>query len=206
VGFGRLNGRSIGLVANQPLHLAGAIDINASIKASRFIRFCDCFNIPIITLVDTPAYLPGVKQEHNGIIRHGAKMLYAYGECTVPMITVIVRKGYGGGNPAMCNKEMGADFVLAWPTAEIAVLGAEAAAELLFRREIQDSSNPDETRRQKIHQYREFFSTPYHAANKQYIDGIIDPRKTRHILIELLGNLEGKGAKMGMKKHGNIPL
>jgi acetyl-CoA carboxylase carboxyltransferase component len=206
VGFARLNGRSVGLVANQPMHLAGAIDINAAVKAARFIRFCDCFNIPLVTFVDTPAYLPGMEQEQNGIIRHGAKMLFAYGEASVPKITIIIRKGYGGGNPAMCNKEMGADFVLSWPTAEIAVLGAEAAAEVLFRNEIQGAADPEETRRQKISEYRRFFSNPYLAAKKQYIDGIIDPRATRAVLIELLDFLETKEKKTGLKGHGNIPL
>jgi acetyl-CoA carboxylase carboxyltransferase component len=206
VGFARLKGRSIGLVANQPLHLAGAIDINAAVKAARFIRFCDCFNIPLVTLVDTPAYLPGVELERNGIIRHGAKMLFAYGEASVPKITIIIRKGYGGGNPAMCNKEMGADFVLAWPMAEIAVLGAEAAAEVLFRHEIQGAAAPEETRRQKISEYRRLFSNPYLAAKKQYIDGIIDPGETRTVLIELLDLLETKEKKTVVRGHGNIPL
>lgn len=206
VGFARLNGRSIGLVANQPMHLAGAIDINAAVKAARFIRFCDCFNIPLVTLVDTPAYLPGVQLEQNGIIRHGAKMLFAYAEAGVPKITVIIRKGYGGGNPAMCNKEMGADFVLAWPSSEIAVLGAEAAAEVLFRPEIQGAADPAETRRQKISEYRRLFSNPYLAAKKQYIDGIIDPGQTRSVLIELLDLLETKKKPAMIRGHGNIPL
>ncbi len=206
VGLGRLNGRSIGLVANQPLHLAGAIDINAAVKAARFIRFCDCFNIPIVTLVDTPAYMPGVDLEQNGIIRHGAKMLYAYGEASVPKITIIIRKAYGGGNPAMCNKEMGADFVLSWPMAEIAVLGAEAAAQILFHHEIQESADPADTRNQKINEYRRFFSNPYQAAKKQYIDGIIEPNETRTVLIELLDLLGTKEKKRAPRGHGNIPL
>jgi acetyl-CoA carboxylase carboxyltransferase component len=206
VGFARLNGRSVGFVANQPLHLAGAIDINASIKAARFIRFCDCFNIPIITLVDTPAYLPGVKQEHDGIIRHGAKMLFAYGESTVPKITLIIRKGFGGGNPAMCNKEMGADFVFAWPSAEIAVLGAEAAAEVLYRNEIAEAVDPDKIREQKIQEYRQYFSNPFLAAKKHYVDEIIEPKDTRKILTSLLESLEDKDGRTGGKKHGNIPL
>lgn len=206
VGFARLGGQSVGIVANQPRFLAGAIDINASIKAARFIRFCDCFNIPIITLVDTPAYLPGVMQEHNGIIRHGAKMLFAYGEATVPKITVIIRKGYGGGNPAMCNKEMGANFVFAWPTAEIAVLGAEAAVEVLYRREIKESGGSDKIRLQKVQEYRQFFCSPFLAAKKQYVDGIIEPKDTRRILISLLESFEKQGVKREGKKHGNIPL
>jgi acetyl-CoA carboxylase carboxyltransferase component len=205
-GFGRLNGRSVGIIANQPSFLAGAIDINASIKAARFIRFCDCFNIPIISFVDTPAYLPGVKQEHNGIIRHGAKMLFAFGEATVPKICIILRKGYGGGNPAMCNKDMGADFVFAWPTAEIAVLGAEAAIEILFKKEIGDSNNPEQIRQEKFHEYRRMFANPYHAAKKQYIDAIIEPKKTRQILIKLLEFLQSKNEKIQTRKHGNIPL
>jgi len=206
VGFARLGCQSIGLVANQPRFLAGAIDINASIKAARFIRFCDCFNIPIITLVDTPAYLPGVKQEHGGIIRQGAKMLFAYGEATVPKITVIIRKCYGGGNPAMCNKEMGANFVFAWPGAEIAVLGAEAATEVLYRKEIQESGSSDAVRLQKVQEYRQFFCSPFVAAKKQYVDGIVEPKDTRRILISLLESFEKQGAKREGKKHGNIPL
>lgn len=206
VGFARISGRSIGLVANQPLHLAGAIDINAAVKAARFIRFCDCFNIPLVTLVDTPAYLPGVQLEQNGIIRHGAKMLFAYAEAGVPKITVIIRKGYGGGNPAMCNKEIGADFVLAWPSAEIAVLGAEAAADVLFRQEIKGSPDPAEARRRKVSDYRRLFSNPYMAAKKQYIDGIIEPDQTRFVLIELLDLLATKEKPVAVRGHGNIPL
>ena len=206
VGFARLNGLSVGFVGNQPLYLAGSIDINASVKAARFIRFCDCFNIPIITLVDTPAYLPGVKQEHTGIIRHGAKMLFAYGEATVPKITIIIRKGYGGGNPAMCNKEMGANFMFAWPGAEIAVLGAEAATEVLYRKEIKDSGDSDVIRQQKVQEYRQFFCSPSMAAKKQYVDGIIEPKDTRRILVSLLESFEKQGVKKEGKKHGNIPL
>jgi len=205
-GFSRLNGRTIGIVANQPYHLAGAIDIDASVKAARFIRFCDCFNIPIITFADTPAYLPGTKQEHGGIIRHGAKMLYAYGEATVPKITIVTRKWYGGGNPAMCNKEIGADFVFAWPSAEIGVLGAEAAVEVLLRREIQSTSNPEEFRELKIREYRDVFANPLHAAKKRYLDGIIEPRQTRSVLVKLLGLLEGKRQINQYRKHGNSPL
>ncbi len=206
VGFARLCGRSIGFVANQPRFLAGAIDINASIKAARFIRFCDCFNIPIITLVDTPAYLPGVEQEYGGIIRQGAKMLFAYGEATVPKITVIIRKAYGGGNPAMCNKDMGADFVFAWPGAEIAVLGAEAATEVLYRKEIQESSDSDAICLQKIQEYRQFFSSPIQAAKKQYVDDIVEPKDTRRILINSLESFDNQGLEREGKKHGNIPL
>jgi acetyl-CoA carboxylase carboxyltransferase component len=206
VGFARLGGQSVGFIANQPRFLAGAIDINASIKAARFIRFCDCFNIPLITLVDTPAYLPGVKQEHSGIIRHGAKMLFAYGEATVPKITVIIRKGYGGGNPAMCNKEMGADFLFAWPGAEIAVIGAEAAAEVLYRKELQEAGDSDTIRLQKVQEYRKFFCSPFQAAKKQYVDGIVEPKDTRRILINLLESFEKQGVKREGKKHGNIPL
>lgn len=179
VGFARIGGRAVGIVANQPNYLAGVLDIDSSDKAARFIRFLDAFNIPIITFVDTPGYLPGVKQEHGGIIRHGAKLLYAYSEATVPKITIILRKAYGGAYIAMGSKHLGADFVAAWPTAEIAVMGPDGAANIIFKKEIDASENPEEIRKQKIEEYRQMFANPYVAASRGYIDAVIDPRETR---------------------------
>lgn len=206
VGFARLQGQSVGIIANQPQYLAGCIDINASVKAARFIRFCDCFNIPVISIVDVPGYLPGTYQEKNGIIRHGAKLLYAYAEATVPKITLVLRKAYGGAQNAMCSKELHADYLMLWPTAEIAVMGAEGACNIIFRKEIANSENPAETRAQKIAEYREKFSTPLAAARRGYADRIIRPELTRQELAKALESLQNKNHKALFKKHGNIPL
>jgi len=205
-GFARINGRSVGIIANQPNVLAGVLDIDSSDKAARFIRFLDAFNIPIITFVDTPGYLPGVKQEHGGIIRHGAKLLYAYSEATVSKITIILRKAYGGAYIAMGSKHLGADFVAAWPTAEIAVMGPDGAANIIFKKEIDSSQNPEETRKQKIEEYREAFANPYVAASRGYVDAVIDPRETRKWIEKALEYSETKVEARPKKKHGNIPL
>jgi len=206
VGFARINGKAVGIVANQPNYLAGVLDIDSSDKAARFIRFLDAFNIPIVTFVDTPGYLPGVKQEHGGIIRHGAKLLYAYSEATVPKITIILRKAYGGAYIAMGSKHLGADFVAAWPTAEIAVMGPDGAANIIFKKEIDASENPEETRKQKIEEYRQLFANPYVAASRGYIDAVIDPRETRSWIIKALEYSATKVESRPRKKHGNIPL
>lgn len=205
-GFARLNGQSIGIIANQPKVLAGCLDIDASDKGARFIRFCDAFNIPILTLVDVPGFLPGTAQEYGGIIRHGAKMLYAYAEATVPKITLVVRKSYGGAYLAMCSRDMGADQVIAWPTAEIAVMGSQGAANIIFRKEIEEAENPDEYRQKKIDEYQEQFSNPYAAAARGFVDMIIDPRETRPRLINTFEMLSTKRESLPGKKHGNIPL
>ncbi len=205
VGFARLNGRSIGIIANQPKFLAGCLDIDASDKATRFIRFCDAFNVPILTFADVPGYLPGSDQEWGGIIRHGAKLLWCYSEATVPKLLVIVRKDYGGAYIAMSSKHLGADLAFAWPTAEIAVMGAEGAANIIHRREIQDADDPVAKRREKVDEYKKIFSNPYIAANRGYIDDIIVPSETRPRLIESLEVLVGKRQTLPPKKHGNIP-
>lgn len=209
VGFGRVNGEVVGLVANQPRFLAGCLDVNSSDKIARHVRFCDAFNIPIITFVDTPGYLPGLTQEHGGIIRHGAKVLYAYSEATVPKISLVLRKAYGGAYLAMCSRSLGADLALAWPTAEIAVMGPEGACNIVFRREIAGADNPDEMRQQKITEYREKFANPYVAASRGYIDRVIDPRDTRSELVVALTSLQSKrsiGREGARESHGNIPL
>lgn len=206
VGFARLNGYTVGIVANQSLFLAGSLDCDASDKIARFYRFCDCFNIPIISLVDVPGYLPGRDQEHKGIIRHGAKMLYAYAEATVPKIVCIVRKCYGGSGTAMGLKRLGADITLAWPSAEIAVMGPKGAAEIIFRKEIEEAEHPEVTREEKIKEYRELFCSPYHAASTGLVDTVIDPRETRSYLIKALGALQDKTEWREARKHGNIPL
>ncbi|HHW70144.1 MAG TPA: methylmalonyl-CoA carboxyltransferase [Clostridiales bacterium] len=206
IGFARLNGRSVGIVANQPQYKAGCLDIDASDKAARFIRFCDAFNIPIVTFTDVPGYLPGVDQEHGGIIRHGAKLLYAYSEATVPKIAVILRKAYGGAYIAMSSRHLGADRVYAWPTAEIAVMGPDGAANIIFRKEIQAADDPIEFRQQKIEEYREKFANPYVAAARGYIDDIIEPQATRPYLIGALQVLDGKRENRPAKKHGNFPV
>ena len=206
VGFGRVDGETIGFVANQPLVLAGVLDCDSADKAGRFIRFCDAFNIPIVTFEDMPGYLPGVEQEHMGVIRHGAKVLYAYSEATVPKVTVILRKAYGGGYIAMNSRHLKADFMFAWPTAEIAVMGPEGAANIIFRKEIKESANPEETRKQKVAEYREKFANPYVAASKGYIDSVIEPSETRLLLkhsIEVSGN---KTVMTPAKKHGIPPF
>ena len=205
-GFAHLGGFSVGIVANQPAMLAGVLDINASMKAARFIRFCDAFNIPIVTLEDVPGFLPGVAQEHNGIIRHGAKLLYAYCEATVPKLTVITRKAYGGAYDVMSSKHIRGDLNLAWPTAEIAVMGPKGAVEILFRKEIADSADPAAATDAKINEYRDKFAHPYVAAGRGYLDDIIDPRDTRPRLIDALETLRTKRDRNPPKKHGNIPL
>lgn len=206
VGFARIFGKSVGLIANQPSVLAGALDIDSSDKAARFIRFLDAFNIPIVTFVDTPGYLPGVQQEHGGIIRHGAKLLYAYSEATVPKITVILRKAYGGAYIAMGSKHLEADFVAAWPTAEIAVMGPEGAANIIFRKDIESAPNPEEKRKELVQMYKETFANPYVAASRGYIDAVIDPRQTRDWLIKVIDICQTKVRSLPKKKHGNIPL
>nr|WP_262370604.1 carboxyl transferase domain-containing protein [Sutcliffiella horikoshii] len=206
VGLARLKGEVVGLVCNQPKVMAGGLDIDSSDKASRFIRFCDSFNIPLITFEDVTGFFPGVKQEHGGIIRHGAKILYAYSEATVPKLTVILRKAYGGAYVALNSKSIGADLVFAWPNAEIAVMGPQGAANIIFAREINESDNPDETRAQKIEEYREKFANPYVAASQGMVDDVIDPRETRIKLIQSLEMLRNKKESRPYKKHGNIPL
>lgn len=203
VGFARIAGHSIGIIANQPRVLAGVLDVNASDKAARFIRFCDCFNIPLLTLVDTPGYLPGVDQEHAGVIRHGAKILYAYSEATVPKLTVIMRKAYGGAYIAMCSRHLGATFVASWPCGEIAVMGPEGAANIIFRKEIAASEDPDACRQEKIQEYEEKFANPYVAAKKGYIDTIIRSSETRDTLIKVLSMT--RLSRTG-RPHRNIPL
>jgi propionyl-CoA carboxylase beta chain len=205
-GFAHLGGTSVGIVANQPAILAGVLDINASVKAARFIRFCDAFNIPIVTFEDVPGFLPGVAQEHGGIIRHGAKLLYAYCEATVPKLTVITRKAYGGAYDVMASKHIRGDYNVAWPTAEIAVMGPKGAVEILFRKEIAESKDPVKATDAKIEEYREKFAHPYIAAARGYLDDIIDPRDTRPRLIDALETLKTKRDKNPPKKHGNIPL
>ncbi len=206
IGFGRMNGGTVGIVASQPKILAGSLDVHSSDKAARFIRFCDCFNIPIITFVDVPGFLPGVSQEHSGIIRHGAKLLYAYSEATVPKITVITRKAYGGAYIAMSSNHLGADMVFAWPTAEIAVMGPEGAANIIFRKEISEAGDPVTTRNEKIEEYRNKFSNPYAAAARGYVDDVIEPDSTRPRIISALEMLSSKRESRPSKKHGNIPV
>jgi acetyl-CoA carboxylase carboxyltransferase component len=206
IGFGRMNGETVGFVANQPIILAGVLDVDSSDKAARFIRFCDSFNIPLITLVDLPGYLPGVDQEHAGVIRHGAKILYAYSEATVPKITVILRKAYGGGYIAMNSRHLQADFVFAWPGAEIAVMGPEGAANIIFRREIGTAENPDEMRKKKIKEYKDKFANPYVAAAKGYVDAVIEPTETRDLLLHALEVSNSKVVTRPKKKHGIPPF
>ncbi len=206
VGFARLNGRSVGLVANQPAVLAGVLDINASTKAARFVRFCDCFNIPIVTFVDVPGFLPGVGQEHSGIIRHGAKLLYAFAEATVPKITVITRKAYGGAYDVMSSKHLRGDINLAWPSAEIAVMGPEGAINILNRRELAEARDPEALRARLVQEYREAYANPYVAAGWGYLDDVIEPSQTRIRLINALEMLQNKRDENPPKKHGNIPL
>lgn len=205
-GFGRLDGQAVGVIANQPAVLAGTLDIEASIKGARFVRFCDAFNIPLITFVDVPGFLPGTDQEYNGIIRHGSKLLYAYCEATVPKLTVITRKAYGGAYVVMCSKHTGADFNVAWPTAEIAVMGPSAAVGVVFRRELQGLDDPEERRQELITEYEDLFASPYQAASRGYIDDVIEPRKTRQWLINALALAKAKRVAAPKRKHGNIPL
>jgi methylmalonyl-CoA carboxyltransferase large subunit len=206
VGFARILGRSLGIIANQSSVLSGVLDINAADKASRFIRFCNAFNIPLVTLVDVPGFLPGVQQEYGGIIRHGAKMLFAYSAATVPKIQVILRKSYGGAHLAMCSRDLGADRVFAWPTAEVAVMGAEGAVEIVFRKEMQEAEDKAARRAQVIEQYRSTFSTPYVAAGRRLVDDIIEPAHTRKHLAQALEYLHSKRELRPPKKHGLIPL
>jgi len=204
--FARLEGRSVGIIANQPKIMAGVLDINASDKAARFIRFCDAFNIPLVTLVDTSGYLPGVGQEHGGVIRHGAKILYAYSEATVPKLTVILRKAYGGAYIAMCSRHLGADLVLGWPSAEIAVMGPDGAANIIFKREIDEAPDPAALRKEKIAEYKAEFANPYKAARRGYLDDVIDPSQTRPRLAAALAVLVGKRETRPSRKHGNMPV
>lgn len=197
---------TIGFVANQPLVLAGVLDCDSSDKAARFIRYCDSFSIPILTLEDMPGYLPGVDQEHAGVIRHGAKVLYAYSEATVPKITVIIRKAYGGGYIAMNSRHLRADFMYAWPTAEIAVMGPQGAANIIFRKEIMEAEDPEAMRAEKVIEYREKFANPYVAASKGYVDSVIEPEETRKILIHSFEIAKSKAVSMPRKKHGIPPF
>jgi len=206
IGFGRMGGRTTGFVANQPLEMAGVLDVDSSDKAARFIRYCDAFNIPIITLVDLPGYLPGVDQEHAGVIRHGAKVLYAYSEATVPKLTVILRKAYGGGYIAMSSRHLRADFVFAWPSAEIAVMGPEGAANIIFRKEIMSAADPDAMRKQKVEEYKAKFANPYVAASRGYVDAVIEPSETRKFLLHAIEVSENKDVPMPKKKHGLPPF
>lgn len=206
IGFGRMNGQTVGFVANQPLVLAGVLDCDSSDKAARFIRFCDAFNIPIITLEDMPGYLPGVDQEHAGVIRHGAKVLYAYSEASVPKVTVILRKAYGGGYIAMNSRHLGADFMFAWPTAEIAVMGPEGAANIIFKKEIEEAEDPDKMRQLKVQEYIERFANPYVAAAKGYIDSVIEPSETRALLLHAIEVSTNKVDPRPTKKHGIPPF
>jgi acetyl-CoA carboxylase carboxyltransferase component len=204
--FARLNGRSIGIIANQPKVLAGCLDVNAADKASRFIRFCDAFNIPLLTIADVPGYLPGSDQEWHGIIRHGAKLLWCYSEATVPKLTLVTRKDYGGSYLAMCSRDLGADMVIAWPTAEIAVMGASGAANVIFRKEIKEAPDPAAKRQEIIEHYEDLLYNPYIAASRGFVDQVISPRQTRPRLIEALEILSTKRETLPPKKHGNIPV
>jgi len=204
--FARLNGRTVGIIANQPMHLAGCLDVNASDKISRFIRFCDAFNIPLLTIADVPGYLPGTNQEWAGIIRHGAKLLWSYSEATVPKITLVIRKDYGGSYLAMCGKDLGADYVFAWPTAEIAVMGAEGATPVIFRKEIEAAPDPKAKGQEKIQEYRDLLYNPYIAASRGYVDEVILPRESRLKIISALELLSTKRETRPPKKHGNIPV
>lgn len=206
VGYARMNGQVIGIVANQPKVMAGSLDINSSDKAARFVRFCDSFNIPLVTFTDVPGYFPGVEQEQGGIIRHGAKLLYAFSEATVPKINIITRKAYGGAYIAMNSKNLGADMVMAWPTAEIAVMGPEGAANIIFKNDIKNSSDPIATRAEKIQEYRNKFASPYEAARRGYVDDVIEPDSTRPRIIAALEMLASKRESKPAKKHGNLPV
>jgi propionyl-CoA carboxylase beta chain len=206
IGFARLDGFPVGIVANQPAHLAGTLDIDSSVKAARFVRFCDAFNIPLVTFVDVPGFLPGIQQEHGGIIRHGAKLLYAYCEATVPKLTVITRKAYGGAYDVMASKHIRADFNFAWPTAEIAVMGVDAAVKIIFRKELADAQHPAARLAELVEDYQNRFANPYVAAERGYLDDVIEPRETRPALIRALQLARGKRQSLPARKHGNIPL
>ena len=205
-GFGRIEGHAVGIVANQPMQYAGTLDIDASEKAARFVRTCDAFNVPVLTFVDVPGFLPGTEQEWNGIIRRGAKLIYAYAEATVPLVTVITRKAYGGAYDVMGSKHLGADINLAWPTAEIAVMGAQGAVNILYRKELADDDDPDTRRAELIDEYTDTLANPYIAAERGYVDRVILPHETRLQLVRALRALRGKRASGPPKKHGNIPL
>ena len=206
VGFARMNGRPVGIIGNQPAYLAGVLDIDASVKAARFVRFCDCFNIPLVTFVDVPGFMPGVNQEYGGIIRHGAKLIFAYAEATVPKVSVITRKAYGGAYIVMSSKHLRSDINLAWPSAEIAVMGADGAVNIIYRDEISKSDEPEKTRQELIQDYKERFTTPYIAAARGFLDDVIDPADTRVQIIQALDMLQNKRDSLPSKKHGNIPL
>ena len=206
VGFARMNGRPVGIVGNQPAYLAGVLDIDASVKAARFVRFCDCFNIPLVTFVDVPGFLPGVTQEYGGIIRHGAKLIFAYAEATVPKVSVITRKAYGGAYIVMSSKHLRSDVNLAWPAAEIAVMGADGAVNIIYRDQITQSETPEQTRQELINDYQTRFTTPYIAAARGFLDDVIDPADTRPQIIRALEMLQTKSDNLPPKKHGNIPL
>jgi propionyl-CoA carboxylase beta chain len=206
VGFGRVEGRAVGVVANQPLQFAGTLDIDASEKAARFVRTCDAFNIPVLTFVDVPGFLPGTDQEWNGIIRRGAKLIYAYAEATVPLVTVITRKAYGGAYDVMGSKHLGADINLAWPTAQIAVMGAQGAVNILYRSELAEAKDPDEKRAELITEYEDHLANPYIAAERGYVDAVISPHETRVEVVRALRLLRSKRETLPAKKHGNIPL
>jgi len=206
VGFARLDGRPVGIVANQPAVLAGTLDINASVKGARFVRFCDAFNIPLVTFEDVPGFLPGTVQEYGGIIRHGAKLLYAFAEATVPKVTVITRKAYGGAYCVMSSKHIRTDFNYAWPTAELAVMGPEGAVNILYKRELDEAADRIAARAEKVSEFRAMFANPFIAASRGFLDEVIQPRQTRRKLIAALRNLESKRDRNPPKKHGNIPL
>ena len=205
-GFGRLGGMSVGIVANQPQVLAGVLDINASVKSARFVRFCDAFNIPLLVLVDVPGFLPGTEQEWNGIIRHGAKLLYAFSEATVPKVTLITRKAYGGAYDVMNSKHIRGDFNFAWPSAELAVMGPKGAVEIIFKKEIESSENPEKELEKKLDEYIKKFANPYIAAERGFLDDIIEPKDTKKVLINTFELLKNKVDLNPKKKHGNIPL
>jgi propionyl-CoA carboxylase beta chain len=206
VGFGRIEGQPVGVVANQPMHFAGCLDIDASEKAARFVRTCDAFNIPILTLVDVPGFLPGVGQEHQGIIRRGAKLIYAYAEATVPKVTVITRKAFGGAYDVMGSKHLGADINIAWPTAQIAVMGAQGAVNILHRKRLAKADDPEAVRAEVVQEYEDTLLTPYIAAERGYVDSVIPPSHTRTFVIKALRMLRNKREALPPKKHGNIPL
>jgi propionyl-CoA carboxylase beta chain len=206
VGFGRVEGRPVGVVANQPMQFAGTLDIDASEKAARFVRTCDCFNVPVLTFVDVPGFLPGTSQEWGGIIRRGAKLIYAYAEATVPKVTVITRKAYGGAYDVMGSKHLRADVNVAWPTAQIAVMGAQGAVNILYRREIGAADDPEATRAEKVQEYEDTLANPYVAAERGYLDSVIPPSHTRRYVTQALRMLRTKRDQLPPKKHGNIPL
>jgi propionyl-CoA carboxylase beta chain len=206
IGLARIGGHSVGIVAQEPSAIAGVIDINSADKMSRFVRMCDCFNIPLVTFVDSPGFLPGVGQEHGGVIRHGAKLLYAYSEATVPKVTVITRKAYGGAYVVMSSKFLGTDVTYAWPSAEIAVMGAEGAVNILFKKQITSAPDPEQERLRLVNDYRARFNNPYYAARAGYVDDIIEPRETRPKIIASLAMLRDKVSFAPQRKHGNIPV